>query len=264
MVKHGFLYSTVEKYLESFDLVLFRGGNFAADAIIYIQKLSLDVKPPTGTDVSHVGMIVRSDILDHPGVLPGKTYILESTMSMPNFLKGAEAVPTIEGDGCFGVQLRQYEPLIRAYDRPDNTAISIGKLLDNPAANGGGQLIKAKFTEFFKKISDIKYDFKPTSLFGAAFPCCRCMRDVSDEISGGELLFCSELIALVYKEFGILPQTVDPRNVIPMDFIPGLDRDGDIGQIIQMPIVPIVSSYHFNNVDNGSSHNDILTHLFMR
>ena len=40
-------------------------------------------------------------------------------------------------------------------------------------------------------------------------------------------LFCSELGAIIYRDFGILNSSVSPENVVSMDFF-GFDKDGEV------------------------------------
>jgi hypothetical protein len=44
--------------------------------------------------------------------------------------------------------------------------------------------------------------------------------------------FCSELVAYIYKELGILAATITPEWVVPMDFL-GYDRDGEIPNCVE-------------------------------
>ena len=48
--------------------------------------------------------------------------------------------------------------------------------------------------------------------------------DVEDLLDTGKWLFCSELVAMIYKKLGLFPPNVEPKNVVPMDFI-GYDVD---------------------------------------
>ena len=38
-------------------------------------------------------------------------------------------------------------------------------------------------------------------------------------------IFCSELVAIVLKENGILSDTVNPKNCLPVDFVPKNDNE---------------------------------------
>ena len=76
-----------------------------------------------------------------------------------------------------------------------------------------------------------------------------CVEDDND--NGREHLshwqFCSELVANIYKDVGILPASVDAANVMPVDFITDpknptktLDKDGEVPPLFDFPPV----AYH--------------------
>lgn len=53
----------------------------------------------------------------------------------------------------------------------------------------------------------------------------------NNNISGW--MFCSELVAVIYQQLGIIEEKFDPQNVIPVDFL-GCDADG-LPQIVHRP-----------------------------
>jgi hypothetical protein len=246
--KEGVPYSHFRSSLKPLDLVLFSGGDFVSGFIKYIEKKSVRKSPP-GQIFSHVGIIVTSDILDHPQVLPGKIYILESTMSG----KLGQHVYSIgrEGKPFLGVQLRDFDALLPAYDQPNNTAIAIAPLQKNIS----DPKIKETFTHLFNQVNGIKYDVNFLSLLASAVPRLRVERDMTEKLLGTTTvdsdkpgwLFCSELVALVYRKLGIFPDTVNPENVLPMDFL-GCDSDslehGGIPLVVKTPPIYIVSDRH--------------------
>ena len=97
------------------------------------------------------------------------------------------------------------------------------------------------------------YEMDFISLFAAMFPSLRSLRDFRDNIftklystlhnykiinnnslSPADWQFCSELVATIYKEFDIIPNTVNPKDVVPIDFF-GCDEDG-LPLIVHPPI----------------------------
>jgi hypothetical protein len=228
-----------------FDLAFFAGPELVSSGIRLFEKLFLTDK--TGGKVaagaySHVGMIVTSEILEHPNVLPGKTYIFESTMGghygqQQGNIDNMENVP----GGFLGVQIRNLTELVPKYLAEPKTAIAIGTLLNNPIDLSIDKIeLKEKFTEFYKKYNGITYDANLYSLASAAIPLLRPFRhEVEHLMRTEQWLFCSEFVAVIYKHFGILSDAVDERNVLPMDFA-GYDSDEvGVNGNIQLPLIEI-------------------------
>lgn len=241
--KEGALYSAYKKNIRPFDLVFFRGPDFVSTIIAYAEKKQLKRISEFGYDTdsdayTHCGMVVTSDILDHPLIVEGKLYIWESTMT-GNL--APDGVKNITGRSFFGSQLRDLDTLIDAYDIPDNTSIAVSHFTTPIEYHE----VKEKFTMIFHKYDAIPYEKDPIVMSASIFQCVRPIRDAEGE-SGEDLeMFCSELVARVYIELGFLPDTVVPSDVVPMDFL-GFDTDANG---ITTPIVSsperIVSLRHF-------------------
>ena len=258
--KEGSRYTDVKGNLQSFDLLLFRGGDFISDFIRFIERRvirDMDPKlikriPIKHSNYSHVGMVVKSDILNHPTIKEGEVYIWESTMSGDY----ADGVPNIDGVPYFGVQLRKFDEVMDAYDRPLDTAVAVAPL--NGATRTrvwkeGESVIQERFTSLFNRLNGITYDANLYSLFSAAYPCLRGRRQrIEEAMETEEWLFCSELVATVYVTMGIYPVTVNPKNVIPIDFI-GFDRDsvadGGVPIVVEEPQL-MVSDFHYRGEDD--------------
>lgn len=247
-VKKGELYSHMRSQLVPFDLVLFNGGDFVSDFISYMEKKNLKNPPKksnlTPGEFSHVGMIVTSDILQHELVKPGKIYILESTLGG----KLGSGVKNIEGHTFFGVQLRDFDELMPKYDKPNNTSIAVAHLRYNPWVYGSAESrasIRSRFTEVFDRVNGIPYNANPYSLLAAIFPCLRPEREVVEDLFGTKKwLFCSELVALIYKTFGIYPFYVNIENIVPMDLVQDSDIDNRAPIVIELPPIFITTEYH--------------------
>lgn len=251
-------YDQIRDRLESFDLVLFDSPDFISEFIQYLQKRHL--KPESiGKELanisngafSHVGMIVKSDILRHPAIEEGKVYIWESVISGP--LGGG--VTRLDGKSFLGLQVRDFDEIVPAFSGKKGQTLGIAKLnkewRDRIYASSG--LYQELFTELFNKLDGAVYDGNPISLLSALYKwlrCCRCKKDYDDDLlsdspagllSPDGWLFCSEHVALVYREMGFFPRSVQVRNVLPMDFL-GFDTDeeGGVPLILDRPfcIVP--------------------------
>lgn len=238
--KEGMLYSAYKKNIRPLDIIFFKGPDFVSDIIAYAEKKQLKKVSEFGYDANpdsytHCGIVVTSDILDHPLVDQGKLYIWESTMT-GNL--APDGVKNITGRSFFGSQLRDLDTLVDAYDRPNNTSIAVSHFIDFIDDS-----VREKFTLIFRKYDAIPYDTDPIVIGASIFQCLRPIRDVV--VEENLEMFCSELIARVYIELGFLPNTIVPSDVVPMDFL-GFDTDisGITTPIVTKP-ERIVSLRHF-------------------
>jgi hypothetical protein len=89
------------------------------------------------------------------------------------------------------------------------------------------------------------------SLLAAMFPCLRIIREIKDTIFGAlyKVLylcglaninsgpagwqFCSELVANVYQSIGVLSQSFNSKNILPVDFF----GYNEIPALVQHPIL---------------------------
>lgn len=244
--KKGHLYKDLRTELKPFDLLLFKGKDFVSDFIRSLQRFDMD--SDVSDNFSHVGMVVTSDILDYEFVKPGKIYILESAMSG----KLGQGVKTVEGRSGLGVFLRDFDDLVYRYDRSNDTRIAVAPVVNNPFDNASVEArkeLKRKFTRFFHTVNGERYDLNPISLLSViSSPFTKIFRllrgIVSNITDTDEWLICSALIAKAYIEMGILPETVVPKNVYPVDFL-GIDDDGS-PIVVELPPKYIITPRHFD------------------
>lgn len=245
-------YNDIKPKLKPFDLILFSGSDMISDLIKFAEKRELTLPPtvvsPTTTSTetiwSHIGMVVTSDILDHPNVLPGKLYILESTASGTH----GYGVPNIEGNSFIGVQLRDLDLVISAYLIPESNKIAITPIINSPLMSAPKNDIKTKFTTLFNEINGTPYDFNLIDLGCTVFSWCRRYHTLADRIvKSGSWLFCSELITMVYKDFDILPSSIDPIDISPMGYVGWVNPDipstiGAIPMVTSLPVIEVTST----------------------
>jgi hypothetical protein len=201
-------------------------------------------------------MVVTSDILpSYRGfqLVPGRIYVFESTFSykIPKIIDASPNVVT--GKGKFGVQLRDLEELMPTYLTSAVTKIAWCRLLNNPYLPREGETplslevrrkaMALQFRTLFHKYQGRSYQMSMVSLLGAMFPALRCLRTAQDAVYSalGKVLkkcgmsrsrtgpagwqFCSELVANIYQAYGIIPDSLNPEDVLPIDFF-GYDEDG--------------------------------------
>lgn len=234
VTKRGSPYAEVSKTLRPGDLVLFSGDTFFSKLIKFAEKTQIKGKVYDENLFSHIGMVVTSEILDDPRIEPGKLYILESTTGSVFSSK----VPNIHGVYFDGVQVRSLDDVFLAYDQPNDTHIACAHLIKPFTSDD-----KSIFTEVYNTVINISYDSNIYSLASAVYPCLRPARDdIEDAVSTENWLFCSELVATILKKTGRLPDTVDPKNALPVDFL-GYDRDG-MPIVVELPVTYMVSPIH--------------------
>lgn len=217
-IKYGSLYNDIKQNIRPLDLLVFKGDDFVSGIISLLEKRGH--KFAKGGDFTHAGIVITSEILDEPLLQPGKLYIMEATIS-GNLGAG---VPDIHGRSFLGVQIRDLERLIDAYDYPNTTAIAWCSLTDNPCQTTE---IKQRFNQIYNQINGVMWDANCWNLLSALYPCMRPCRPCFDHTLHTEKwLFCSEMVAVVYKHLGILPDYVNPSDVLPADLVfPNEDTD---------------------------------------
>lgn len=216
--KNGEPYSEYKKQIRPFDLVLFKGGDFVSDTIRIIEK-----RLQGYGDFSHCGMIITTAVLDHPRMKPGKLYIIESTVT--GFL--GCGVKNIDGKSKFCVQITDFDELVEAYDKNSHTALAISHVLTNPYDIDPVHA-KANFTEFYRRMSGMSYQFNIYTLLCAVFPRLRfAKKTVNSLMSSERWVFCSQLVFMAYQALGVYDKEIDSSNVVPVDF---LGYDVDVGK----------------------------------
>lgn len=243
IVKEGYLYSDLRKHIKPLDLILFKGGDFVSDLIRLIEYVDLGKNWSDG--YTHSGMIVTKELLNDDRLEEGTLYIWESTISG----KLGSGVYNIDGKSFLGVQLRKFDDVIGPYDEPNNTCVSWCQLNNSPWDDETKrEELKAKFKETFEQYNGIRYDLNFFSLFSSFFNRLRPLRKVVEKILHTEKwLFCSEHVALVYKQLGILPEGVNEKNVLPVDFISGIDEDKEIPKNFVKYPVRLVTDSHYSS-----------------
>lgn len=228
------------------DLIVFRGRDTVSKII-----RDLEIETTGNGEVSHVEVAITcewcSKIVPQPefNIKPDTMLSWTSTMS-GNLNDGAVNVET--GGASFGTQFRILENLVRRYLTKAETNVGLCRLIDNPTCMRAGEThdayiirankLKEDLNRAYDKFSEKQYDINPLSLLGAMFPVVRPFRDAGNEIiqkyvDVNSWLFCSELVAAVYIEVGVINdetdgvkdgRILDAANVLPVDFL-GVDAD---------------------------------------
>lgn len=238
-------YAELRDGMKTFDLIMFRGTDVVSGAISRIES----AKTGCG-DYTHVGIVIRgTDLLpaktEEDWLNPNLLYVLESTMSGSM----ADGCMDVHGEAHLGVQLRKLDDVVVAYDKPSKSRLAWCRMLDSkkPACLADDAERSKACRAAYEKYRGLRYDLSAVDLAACAFPAMRRLRDskafsrVRDAIgrvvygvkradgalspmgTDDDLIskwqFCSELAANIYKDIGAIPATVEPQNVMPVDFL---------------------------------------------
>ena len=219
-------YNDLVDIAKPLDLLLFRGDDLVSNVILELQE-----NANGEGSFSHAGLIVTSECMPFVEELKnGRLYVWESTMSMS--LGGiTDGVPDVEsGHGKLGVQIRDLEDVVCSYTK-DDAYVAWCRLVPNPwneRSPGHIDNVIENMRSCHKDYGSKMYEINPLSLLASIIPCLRPFRNAlekdEDQLEQ-DYVFCSELVALVYRRMGILDDKIDPSNVVPMDFL-GKDVDG--------------------------------------
>ena len=235
---------SILEHIRPFDLVLFSGNNIFSKTIRLVEKEKFGL----GT-ISHVGMVITKDVMPHIKELKkDRLYIWESTSSKGKLTGN---VKDIYEHSKFGVQIRELEPVVHSY-LEHSGRVFWGKLKTNPwkcNVNSYRERFK-KRKDIIDTIRDIEIKYGNSSfnlsiidLAASIFPALRPLRKLKKKLKKvfkkkkpkPVPLFCSEFIAIIYKNLKIMNSDTEPSNIVPVDFI----RSKEEGKIVKK-IVEIV------------------------
>lgn len=234
-------YENLKDRMIPLDIILFSGSDFVSKMIQFLQKKKLG----KGI-ISHVGIVINKELMPHiEGMEKDKLYIWESTSSVELPLV-ADTVPDISGKGKFGIQIRDLQEVIIGYNHQEKASVYWGKLRNNPWRKKDNEHIdeykkrRKKIKWLIKECHEIygksHYDASVLDLLSSLYPTLRPLRNMKlwilKKITNKRKrdvckskFFCSEFIAILYKTLEIIPNYINPSNVVPVDFL-GYDKDG--------------------------------------
>lgn len=210
--------------LSPLDLLLFRGNDFVSNTISKLE----DWRVGDGR-FTHVGILINNTLWPHPTLRDNEWYVWESTMSK-SMCGLTDGVPdVVSGKGVFGVQVRNLRDLLEKYDGSVYWAPLRDRVFEDEEMRS---FFIERFRVFQQKYGNATYDASFVELLGAMIPALRCFRNSARlcRTCGGlrkenEWLFCSEGVAMIYQQLGILSSKFEARDVVPADFL-GKDEDG--------------------------------------
>jgi hypothetical protein len=211
----------------SLEIALFSGSRHFSKLIQYCQKRQLmdHVSSAKGYQCalfSHVGILVNSHIV--PGernLVPGYVYIFESA--------GADT-KDVRGKHVIGVQLRDFRKILEhCIEINEKVAIVSLKATQNLTPDQINDMIGERSDKFILSTLGIPYPLNVMKMVAAFNSKVRkVMNDMNQIHILPKTYFCSQLVADFLKFLGVLPDSVDPSSVLPMDFC-GCDVDKNDG-----------------------------------
>jgi len=211
-------YSDIKSQIRPFDLIFFRGSEIISDIISFFEK-----KFQNEDKWTHVGMVISPDILNFD-VKTSDLYIWESTMSG----KLGDGAKKIIGN-TFGVQIRNLNDVVQHYDS-NKTFIGWSKCKYNPLDKLSDESetnyiirktsILSNLQIFFDNHKNASYDANPLHLLSTIFPKLSKHTNTSGISPDlGEKFFCSELVSSIYIVSHILPSSLDPEEISPVELL---------------------------------------------
>ncbi len=221
------------KKIKPLDLIMFSGNNFISKTIRMVEKEKLGL----GT-ISHVGIVLTKELLPHIKELQkGKFYIWESTNSK---VKVSSFPKDILGKSKFGVQIRNLKEVVEYYLQFQGK-VFWGKLDQNPFKIKNKDSLSTfhqrkveiieKFKEIEKNYGNSRFNLSFIDLGASVFPSLRPLRSLKNKLQklfkrkkkkskkSYTPFFCSEFVAMIYKNIYLLDENIDPANVVPVDFL---------------------------------------------
>lgn len=247
------------------DLLVFRGAEGVSKLI-----RALESRTNGNGDISHVEVCITRELCPRIRKIksqpsdPGSNDFDDTLLSWGSTMSGplSDGVKSAEtGKSRFGVQVRVLEDLVRSYLSTPGANVGVCRLLDNPILQrtleplGAYRIRKAQLIEnlcnAYDKYNNAIYEVNPLALLGAIFPQYRGINAVATRAlqqftQQNKWLFCSEFVALLYVEIGVIDdatngtidgKTLNPEYVVPVDFIGHeMDPDGITVTIVDSPI----------------------------
>lgn len=181
------VYPRVRNLLEVGDVVAFGGRGAVSNTI----------KRFTGAPVSHVGVVLRTQVL-----VDGKAAAVGDRGHL------VQVIESTSLDGFVGVAISRLSDRLERYD---------GEVWWLPlAAEVRARLNVEVFTSWLLKQEGRRYDERGAVLSGLDRLDVLGLTRASEDLSR---LFCSELVAAALRAGGVLPEDLNPSEITPIDLV---------------------------------------------
>lgn len=99
--------------------------------------------------------------------------------------------------------------------------------------------LRNQWMVIYERYNRTRYEINIINLLSIGIKCLRCCRCTCNN-----RIVCSELIAFVLRDLGVIPDTVDPEDTLPTDFLKDprttnstFDLDGEIPCLYERPFI---------------------------
>lgn len=241
--------------IQPLDLLVFRGGDTTSNAIMTGEEFV------TGSNnvASHVEVMITKEWCDKIRAHESVTIHSDQPLSWGSTSLG-KSISIETNAPTNGVQIRDLEYLLLKYLKNPNSNVGYCSLKNNPTVFSPNkenvteylirrdkiqQILRSSYDKYHGK----NYNDNPLALIGVMFPQFRYLRNASQECISeykvSNKLFCSEFVASLYEDIGIIDdmtdgvfdgKVLDPRDVLPVDFF-GPDADHQfVNAICEQPV----------------------------
>lgn len=248
--KSGIEYDKIMNKIMPLDLILFKGNSFFSNIIMDIEKEEFG-----NGNWSHCGIVVTTDILPIKNGVVGEKYIWESIVPMlPTDVKNYE---TNKFYG--GLQIRKLSDVIDKENGGNKTKVGWCILKKNPTImkiddcdvsymikqNILKQTLNSIYNNFNLK-SGYEFDFFRS--IGSLIPSLELV--ANKPINIRHKFFCSEFVAYVYEQLGIINKKFIPGDFAPVTFL-GYNNI-HLKSVVNKPIIITRNWSKLNKLDNIS------------
>lgn len=248
----------IQKFIEQIkplDLLVFKGGDLTSHAIMEGEEYITG----SSNTPSHVEIMITKEWCDRIKCHEEHPIYADQPLSWGSTSLG-KSISIETGGHVNGVQIRDLEYLMTKYLSKEGSNVGYCSLRNNPTVF---YLDNEKWTDYAARSDKLKrdlcaaydkyhgkeYNNNPLALIGVMFPQFRHLRNASQmsisSFEKGNKLFCSEFVASLYEDIGIIDdmtdgvadgKMLDPRDVLPVDFF-GPDADNQfVNSICKEPV----------------------------
>jgi hypothetical protein len=188
--------------VNTLDILLFSGKG----------KFSSLIQCCSGTQYSHIGLVITGGDLFRIGIKVKKELMDRNGLYIFHSNKGAigDAVDIITGEEKSGSQINSLTDVVERY----NGKVFYRKLTDATKPGERARSTQLNYPNLRASVNALKdkdYETDYLQMCCALFPFSCFGADTSE-------LFCSELVAQVYMDMGIMRKDRESDNYIPSDF----------------------------------------------
>lgn len=165
----------------------------------------------------HMAIIINRECFDHPSLLYGVWYVMESTFHKhPDSYNHTSSLDCIDGIIKDGFQIRPLSSLISESER-NGTKSFFTKLRNNPWHKPYmREFVKQRVMDLYIEYKDFKYQAAPTHLLAPVMSCFIPIRGEENN-----KIFCSQLVCILYQKLFVIKKLYANGTAIAPEIILG-------------------------------------------